>query len=213
MEQILLGTTDRSIPIFISDPAQSDGSGKTGLVAANLKASYVRVETDNDVTVTDVTSSLNNLSALTDAHNDWGLLEVSSTLAPGLYRLDIADAVFASGAWYAVVYVMISTSEAAPVPKQFVLVNNTFNTSAEATALANKIADHCRRRTQANVEASSDGDTLSVGSEYGLIQQNQESNLVDNPGKLTVYKTDGTTELAQKTIDSDPSAEPVTGIS
>ena len=213
MEQILLGTTDRTITIFISDPAQSDGSGKTGLVAAGLKASYVRVETDNDVTVTDVTSSLNNLSALTDAHNDWGLLEVSSTLAPGLYRLDIADAVFASGAWYAVLYIMISTSEAAPVPKQFILVSNSLNTSTEASALANKIADHVRRRTQANVEASSDGDALAIGSEYGLIQQNQESNLVDNAGFLTVYKTDGTTELAQKAISSDVAAEPVTGIS
>jgi len=42
------------------------------------------------------------------------LLEVSSTLAPGLYRLDIADAIFASGAWSAVVYVMVTTSADKP---------------------------------------------------------------------------------------------------
>lgn len=116
------GMVDYTVLVFIPDPASTDGSGKTGLVAANLTVSYVRVETDNDVTVTDVTSSLNNLAALTTAHTDWGLLEVSSTLAPGLYRLDLADAVFAAGAWSAVVYVMITTSAAAASPMEFVLV-------------------------------------------------------------------------------------------
>lgn len=123
MEEILIGTTDRTILVFIPDPASTDGSGKTGLTAADLTVSYTRVETDNDVTVSDVTSSLSTLSALTDAHTDWGVKEVSSTLAPGLYRLDVADAVFASGAWYAVVYVMITSSAAAATPKAFKLVN------------------------------------------------------------------------------------------
>ncbi len=121
-QTILLGTTDYTTLVFVPDPASTDGSGKTGLVAANLTASYTRVETDNDVTVTDVTSSLNNLANLTAAHNDWGWLEVSNTLAPGLYRFDIADAVFAAGAWSGVVYVMITTSAAAPSPSEFILV-------------------------------------------------------------------------------------------
>lgn len=82
-----------------------------------------------------------------------------------------------------------------------------------SAAAANKLADHNRRRTQANVEASSDGDALSIGSLYGLIQQGQESNTVDNVGFLTVYKTDGSTELSQRPITSNAIAEPVTGIS
>ena len=116
------GMTDYTVLVYIPDSASTAGSGKTGLVAANLTVSYARVETDNDVTITDATSSLNNLAALTSAHSDWGLLEVSNTLAPGLYRLDIADAVFASGAWSAVVYVMVTTSAAAASPMEFVLV-------------------------------------------------------------------------------------------
>ena len=119
---VKIGMTDKSVFVFIPDPASTDGSGKTGLVAANLTVSGSRMETDNDATVTDYTSSLNNLAALTTAHTDWGVLEVSSTLAPGLYRLDIADAIFASGAWEAVVYVMITTSAAAAVPIRFLLV-------------------------------------------------------------------------------------------
>lgn len=81
-----------------------------------------------------------------------------------------------------------------------------------SAATCNKIADHARRRTQANVEASSDGDTLSLGSLYGFIQQAQESNTTDNAGKLTTYQTDGSTELGQKTLTTDDTAEPITGI-
>jgi hypothetical protein len=120
-DRILIGQTDYSDLIFIPDPASTDGSGKTGLVAANLTVSYSRMETDNDATVTDVTSSLSDLAALTTAHTDWGIKEISSTLAPGLYRIDVADALFATGAWQAVLYVMITTSAAAATPKQYTL--------------------------------------------------------------------------------------------
>lgn len=119
-QEIAIGQTDKTVLVFIPDPASTDGSGKTGLAAADLTVSYTRVETDNDVVVTDVTSSLGDI-ALTDAHTDWGVEEVSNTLAPGLYRLDLADAVFASGATEAVVYVMITTSAAAASPMEFTL--------------------------------------------------------------------------------------------
>lgn len=83
-----------------------------------------------------------------------------------------------------------------------------------ATAVAQKIAHVIIRRTMANVEAAVDGgDTLDISSLYGLIQQAQESNTTAHAGKLTVFKTDGTTELAQKTLATDPASEPVTGVS
>ena len=53
---IKLGFTDYTALVFISDPAQADGSGKTGLAHTDMTVSYTRVETDNDVVVTDVTS-------------------------------------------------------------------------------------------------------------------------------------------------------------
>lgn len=119
---VLIGQTDYSVLVFIPDSASTDGSGKTGLVAANLTVSFTRVETDNDIVITDATGSLNDLAALTTAHTDWGLKEVSSSLAPGLYRLDISDAVFTPGAWSAVVYVMVTTSAAAASPMEFTLI-------------------------------------------------------------------------------------------
>lgn len=85
--------------------------------------------------------------------------------------------------------------------------------AAIAAAAANKIADHVRRRTQANVEASSDGDSLDKSSLYGLIQQAQDSNSYENAGELTIYKTDGTTELGRLDLETDAAAEPITGTS
>lgn len=121
MEEILVGTTDHTILVFIPDPASTDGSGITGLAHSAITVSYTRVETDNDVAITDVTSSMSAITNLTDAHVDWGWKEVSATLAPGLYRLDVADALFASGAWYVVLYVMITSGLAAAIPKAFLL--------------------------------------------------------------------------------------------
>lgn len=141
MEEMLISVTDRTIPIFIPDPASTTGQGKTGLVAANLTAGYTRYETDNDVIHTDGTSSLNNLANLTAAHNDWGWLEVSSTLAPGEYRFDLPDAVFASGAWYCTVYVMITSGTAAATVKAFrlVAVNALDGVRQGMTALPNAV--------------------------------------------------------------------------
>jgi hypothetical protein len=81
-----------------------------------------------------------------------------------------------------------------------------------SAAVCNKIADHVLRRDNANVEASINGDTLDINSLYGIIQQIQLSNTVDNAGFLTIYKTDGTTELAQLALAVDASADPTTGI-
>jgi hypothetical protein len=143
VEDILLGTTDRTIPIFIVDPASTDGGGKTGLAHTDITVTYTRYETDNDVVHNDVTSSLNALTNLTDAHNDWGWKEVSATLSPGQYRLDVADALFASGAWYTVLQVTITTSLAAATPKAFRLVarNDLDGVRLGLTALPNAAPD------------------------------------------------------------------------
>lgn len=106
MRDVLIGQTDYTVLVKI---VGTDGNEVTGLTNASIDIAYCRVETDNDVTTSDVTPA--SLSALTDAHSDWGFKEVSSTDHPGLYRLDIADAVFASGAWEAVVTITDASGE------------------------------------------------------------------------------------------------------
>jgi hypothetical protein len=95
----------------------------------------------------------------------------------------------------------------------FTVANKVDSTPTVTAAEANKIADHTLRRTQANVELSVNGDTLNIGSLYGFIQTAQESNTTDNVGRITVYRTDGTTELGQRTIATDANADPITGVS
>lgn len=208
MEDITLGTTDRTILVFIPDPASTTGAGKTGLAHSAITVSYTRVETDNDVTNTDVTSSLNALTTLTDTHNDWGWKEVSATLAPGLYRLDIADAVFASGAWYAVVQVCITSGLSAATPKAFRLVANTFNTSTESTALFNGVADAVLSRNVSNVEA-----TISEHCLGSVVLATLEWSTTASPGNWLIYRTNGTTVHLTKPLGTNPAAENVTDVS
>lgn len=77
-----------------------------------------------------------------------------------------------------------------------------------ATAIA-KIADAVLRRTAANIEASANGDTLSVESLYGVVMASFEAALSGTT--LTVRKSDGTT-LGTKTVTVDATADPITGI-
>lgn len=150
-KEVKQGQTDYTVLVFIPDPASTDGSGKTGLAHTDMTVSGTRVETDNDVVVTDYTASLNALSALTDAHNDWGWKEVSSTLAPGLYRLDIADAIFATGAWSAVVYVEITSSAAAASPIEFTLVPESPYTGVNVSMFNGTAATASAGRPEVNM--------------------------------------------------------------
>lgn len=116
--EVLIGQTDYTVLVKIRNTA---GAPATALTEASVDIAYARVETDNDVTTADVTPA--SLSALTDAHSDWGFKEVSATDHPGVYRLDIGDAVFASGAWSAVVTVVGTGLD--PADLEFVMVPNS----------------------------------------------------------------------------------------
>lgn len=83
-------------------------------------------------------------------------------------------------------------------------------TAATLSATAGaKIADIVLRRTAANIEASANGDAVSVESLYGLIMASFEAALSGTT--LTVRRSDGTT-LGTKTVTVDDTADPITGI-
>jgi hypothetical protein len=139
MREVLIGQTDYTVLVKIIG---TDGAPESGLTEASIDLAYSRVETDNDVTTADVTPAA--LSALTDAHTDWGFEEVSSTDHPGLYRLDIADAVFASGAWEAVVTITDASGTdfyAVDIGFRLVAFNPLDGVRLGLTALPNAAAD------------------------------------------------------------------------
>jgi hypothetical protein len=82
------GSTDRSVRVKIID--STDGTPETGVVfnTAGIDLWYRR-ELAARVAITEAT-----LAALTTAHTDGGFLHISD----GVYRLDLPDAAFATGA-------------------------------------------------------------------------------------------------------------------
>lgn len=118
-QEVKIGQIDYTVLVLIRDTA---GAPKTGLtnVSAGIDVCYTRVETDNDVVLTDGALVALATPALTDPHLDWGFLQVDATKAPGLYRLDIPDGVFATGAWSAVVSLIGTGLD--PAQLEFILV-------------------------------------------------------------------------------------------
>jgi len=87
---IIAGSTSYSTDVVMI--AASDGTEISGLIAANVTASYWR-QGDSPTTIT-----LSDLAAITTAYTSGGWKEASSTLAKGTYRLDLPDAALATGA-------------------------------------------------------------------------------------------------------------------
>ena len=111
--------------------------------------------------------------------------------------------------------VAVYESGARPVYREFHVLSanlyeSLFGTNV-ADAVAQKLAHITLRRTMANVEAASDGDTLDVSSLYGAVQQAQESAIVSTT--QTIKKTDGTTTLGTKTVSKTSGDAPIRSIS
>jgi hypothetical protein len=90
--QIAAGSTDVTINVFVKNKTLNDGSGLTGLVfnTGSLTCYYIRPGAN--ATVLNLVTQ-----TVTGAHTDGGFVEIDSTNMPGIYRLDLADAILASG--------------------------------------------------------------------------------------------------------------------
>lgn len=93
MRTIKKGATSQSLYFVALDSASTTGGRKTGIVfnSAGLTAYYTR----NQNVATAIT--LVTLAAANTAWASGGFKEVDATNAPGLYRIDVPDAAFASG--------------------------------------------------------------------------------------------------------------------
>jgi len=97
---ILPNSKDVSIQFILR--STTDNIEVTGKTATDLTISYWR----QGSTRTDITAS--DLSAVDSTHTDGGIIEVDSTNIPGLYRLDLPDAVALQDADWVVVSVKCS---------------------------------------------------------------------------------------------------------
>lgn len=90
------------------------------------------------------------------------------------------------------------------------LTNNTPQATVNA-ATANQIADHVIRRSWANVEASSDGDTIAFRSLLGAVAKLVNKVAISGTD-LQIFRDDDTTVLGTQALTTDAGAEPITGM-
>lgn len=130
-------TTDVSVYVFIQNSSLTTGAGLTGLVynSASLVCYYVRpLAAAAALTLATQT--------VTGAHSDGGFVEVDATNMPGVYRLDLSDAVCATGV-NSVVVMLKGATNMAPVLLEIQLVSYDPNDTVRLglTALPNAAAD------------------------------------------------------------------------
>lgn len=109
MKKILkVDLTNQSIDVFIQDSSATDGSGLTGLVfnSAGLTCYYRRGATGTATALTLATQTVGG------AHSDGGFVEVDATNMPGVYRLDLSDAIVATGVTTVILYLQGATNMA-----------------------------------------------------------------------------------------------------
>lgn len=116
--------TSQAVYLFIQDSSVTTGAGKTGLVfnTASLVAYYVRpLGTATAITLATQT--------VTGAYSSGGFVEVDATNMPGIYRLDLPNAVLATGV-NSVVVMLKGAANMAPVTLEIQLVSYDPNDAA-----------------------------------------------------------------------------------
>lgn len=138
MKQVVTkGATSQSVFVFVRDSSSTVGAGLTGLAynTANLVASYARPGAARTA-ITLATQTV------TGAWASGGFVEVDATNMPGVYRLDVPDAVFATGVNSAVVHLKGATNmEPCVMEFQLLAANLQDSVRAGLTALPNAAAE------------------------------------------------------------------------
>jgi hypothetical protein len=115
--ELFAGLIDQTVNVFIRDATSSVGAGKTGLVynTSGLSCYYCRHRAAAAVL------NLATLAAVDSAHSDGGFKEIDTTNMPGMYRLDLSDAICAIGSPSAVVMLKGDSLNIIPDPIEIVL--------------------------------------------------------------------------------------------
>ncbi|AMX93622.1 MULTISPECIES: hypothetical protein [Mesorhizobium] len=138
MRTVKKGATSQSIYFDILDSTSTTGGRKTGLVfnTASLVAYYVRNQN------TAVSITLATLAAANTAWSSGGFKEVDAANMPGIYRLDVPDAAFATGADSVAIVLKGATGMVqASCDVQLVAIDPQDSVRAGLTALPNAAAE------------------------------------------------------------------------
>lgn len=163
------GSTSQSVNVFIQDSSSTVGAGLTAL--AYNTASLVAYYTHAGANATATSISLATLAAVNSAYSSGGFKEISSTNMPGVYRLDLPDAVLATSKGPVVTVMLKGATNMAPCVFEIELTgwDNQDGVRGGMTALPNAVA----------------------GANGGLPLA------VDSSGRVDVLKINGTSQTAR----------------
>lgn len=185
----------------------SDGLPKTGLGNSDFTKYLAKDSSSSAISVSVSEVSTGNFPGLYVASfipntngNLWSL-RVTSTYS------DNVESVYSVAQGYDALDALIST-RAAPGDAMS-LVDSALDAVNATSAFCSKLADVVWRRTIANVEVSSFGDSIIGQSAYGLLAKVVNRTKIAG-GVLNIYKQNGSTVLASQTIAATPGATPIT---
>jgi len=177
-------STDVTTYVFIQDSSKTTGEGLAGLAynTGSLVGYYVRPK-GSATAITLATQTV------TGDHSDGGFVEIDATNMPGVYRLDLPDAVCATGV-PSVVVMLKGATDMSPVVLEIQLTDFDLNTAAiTAAAVADAVWD----------EATADHTTASS---FGALDANVDAILADTGTDGVVLKAAGLNADAVTKIQS-----------
>lgn len=134
---IKAGATSQTIDLFIQSTAVTTGAGLTGLAynTANLTAYYRKGATGSATAITLATQTVGG------AYSSGGFVEIDATNMPGMYRLDLPNAVVDTAGSVSLMLKGAANMAQLPIELQVVAVNLEDGVRMGMTALPNAAAD------------------------------------------------------------------------
>jgi hypothetical protein len=187
-------TTSNILRVFLQDSTSTTGAGKTGLTNTSTGL-IISTIANNESTATTYTAAASNVETITTlgtfaapTASKCRFKEVDATNFPGVYEIQIADARFAVTDSKQLL-VAVQASGIAPVIAEIQLDQS----------------DQMLKRNMSKVEATAEEHTLCT-----LVLANLENTISGTT--LTIRRTDGSTTHYSKTLTTNASAIPITGI-
>lgn len=190
MRTIIADSADVGLNVFIQDSSSVTGTGLTGLVynTAGLTCYFRRGNTGTVTALTLVT--LANAQA---AHADGGFIEIDATNMPGWYRLDLSDAIVASGVTEAAIQLK-GAANMAPVNIGIEIV--------EPVALAD-ILEPFTTDARAEPSATPASNAAALAKlDYLYMLARNKMDKDSATGLQQLYADDGTTVVSESTIST-----------
>jgi len=197
---ILKDKTDVTVYVQILNSSTGGGEGLTGLVynSSGLVCYYVRP-------LGSATALTLATQTVTGAHSDGGFVEVSSANMPGLYRLDLSDAICATGV-DSVVVLLKGATNMVPVTLEIELTgyNPYAALSTVTTSQVNaEVVDALATDTYAEPAQGTPGATITLAAKINYLYKAWRNRITQTATTYSLYNDDAATVDHKATVSDN----------